>query len=342
MRRLSLLIIAISVFLVAWLIPSPHGADFKISCNVCHSPKSWKLDKAIYSFNHDKTKMPLLGQHINADCKLCHPTLVFSEAKTECASCHKDVHESSVGPECNRCHTPNSWLVTDITRVHQQSRFPLVGAHSAADCYQCHKSETFLRFEVLGVDCFNCHSNDYNAAAQPNHIASGFSTRCEDCHNIFSNKWTGNGFNHSFFPLTQGHDINSCVVCHTNGNYSGLSSECYSCHQTDYNSAANPSHLALNFPTNCKECHSTRVGWKPASYRLHDSQSFPIYSGEHQGKWSSCNDCHSNTSNYSVFSCIDCHAHNKSEMDSEHRGEDGYAYNSAACLHCHPRGNEGK
>jgi hypothetical protein len=27
-------------------------------------------------------------------------------------------------------------------------------------------------------------------------------------------------------------------------------------------------------------------------------------------------------------------------MDSEHREEAGYSYNSAACLSCHPRGSE--
>jgi hypothetical protein len=25
-------------------------------------------------------------------------------------------------------------------------------------------------------------------------------------------------------------------------------------------------------------------------------------------------------------------------MDSKHRGENGYSYNSVACLNCHPRG----
>ncbi len=483
MRILSLLIIAISVFLIAWFIPSPHGADFKISCNVCHSPKSWKLDKEIYSFNHDKTKMPLLGQHAKTDCKLCHPTLVFSEAKVECASCHKDVHESSVGPECNRCHTNNSWLVQDITRVHQQSRFPLVGVHSTVDCNQCHKSETFLRFEVLGTECYSCHSDLYSATTQPNHKISGFSIQCNECHSIYSKSWSGTNFNHNFFPLKQGHEGVACLKCHTNGQFTKIPTDCFTCHQSDYNATSNPNHLAANFPTTCNschttqpgwkpasfnhtnfpltqghsitdcakchangnyentptdcflchqadynatanpnhltanfpttctachttspgwkpatfnhnsfpltqghaitdcakchvngnytnlakdciachqgdynatsnpkhsalnfstvctECHTTNPGWKPASYRLHDALSFPIYTGKHRGEWSSCIDCHSNTSNYKAFSCTNCHEHNKTEMDNKHSGESGYTYLSSACLNCHPRGS---
>mgnify|MGYP001592802773 CR=1 FL=1 len=342
MRVILIVIIAISVLLIGWFKQSPHGDDIKISCNVCHSSKGWHVDKDIYSFNHDKTKMPLLGQHSKTDCKLCHPTLIFSDARTNCSSCHKDVHESTVRPECNRCHTPNSWLVENITQIHQQSLFPLIGAHATVDCNQCHKSETFLRFQVIRTDCFNCHIDNYNATTQPNHIASGFSARCDDCHNIYSNEWKGNGFNHKFFPLTQGHAINSCATCHTNGDYSGLSSECFSCHQADYNSTLNPNHQSLNFPTSCNDCHSIRSGWKPAGYKQHDSQYFRIYSGAHDGRWSSCTDCHANTSNYSIYSCLDCHAHNKSEMDSEHRGESGNSYTSAACLHCHPRGGSEK
>ncbi len=336
------LIIGAAVLMIAWFIPSPHGDDFKISCNVCHSSKGWYVDKEIYSFNHDKTKMPLFGQHIKADCKRCHPTLIFSEAKTDCISCHKDVHESSVGPDCNRCHSTNSWLVENITKIHQQSRFPLVGIHSTVDCYKCHKSETFLRFEAIGTDCYSCHSAIYSATTQPNHVSSGFSQRCDECHNIYSKEWKGEGFNHKFFPLTQGHAISSCETCHTNGNYSNLSKACVDCHQTDYNTASNPNHQSLNFPTTCNDCHSTQVGWKPAAYKQHDSQYFPIYSGAHNGRWANCTDCHSNTSNYTIFSCTDCHEHNKASMDSKHDGESGYSYTSSACLHCHPRGSSEK
>jgi hypothetical protein len=353
MRNLSLVIIALAIILigiasqvtqeagVALKQPvAPHGDSFKVGCSVCHSEKGWVIDQEIYSFNHDLTKMPLVGQHTQINCKLCHPTLVFSEAKNECAECHIDVHESTVGNECSRCHTPHSWLVNNITQIHQQSRFPLVGVHATVDCYQCHKSETFRRFEVLGTECYNCHIGDYVATTQPNHISVGYPTQCNDCHSIFSKEWKGTGFNHNFFPLTLGHSLISCDQCHTSGTPAKISSECISCHQAEYNSTSNPAHPILNFSNNCTECHTTNPGWKPASFRQHDVLSFPIYSGNHQGEWNSCTDCHSNTANYKVFSCIDCHEHNKSDMDNEHEGESGYSYNSISCLNCHPRGSE--
>jgi len=336
MRILSLTIIVFFVFAFGSFTQMPHGENFKISCDVCHSPNDWKLDKKIYSFDHSKTKMPLVGQHASTDCKLCHPTLVFSEAKTECAQCHNDVHEGTVGPDCNRCHTPNFWLVENTTKIHQQSRFPLVGVHSNVDCYKCHKSETFLRFEVMGTECFQCHNADYVATTEPNHISAKYSTQCEDCHNIFSKEWKGSGFNHNIFPLTQGHAINDCIECHVNGTQSKISSECVTCHQTDYNTTDNPNHKAFNFSTTCEDCHTTSPDWRPARYTEHDAKFFRISSGDHGGL--DCTECHSDVNNYKIFSCIDCHEHNKTSMDKEHKGENGYKYDSASCLRCHHRG----
>ncbi|MBK9391096.1 MAG: hypothetical protein IPN68_13235 [Bacteroidetes bacterium] len=71
----------------------PHGADFKISCSQCHSSSGWTIDKKNYSFDHNTTNLPLTGQHTDVDCKQCHKTLVFSEAKSECIACHNDIHQ---------------------------------------------------------------------------------------------------------------------------------------------------------------------------------------------------------------------------------------------------------
>jgi hypothetical protein len=58
-------------------------------------------------------------------------------------------------------------------------------------------------------------------------------------------------------------------------------------------------------------------------------------------KWSSCSDCHVTAGSFRVFECILCHEHsNRSEVDSKHRGVSGYAYQSAACYRCHPRGTK--
>jgi hypothetical protein len=230
--------------------------------------------------------------------------------------------------------------VENITGIHQLSRFPLVGPHVTADCYDCHPSESLLRFEPLGVECYDCHQDDYLATTSPNHTEANYSTECGDCHFITSFTWTGANVDHSFFPLTAGHDIGDCFQCHVEGgDYSNISSECVYCHQTDYDQTSEPNHADVQFPPdNCEECHTTNPGWKPADFDEHDAL-FPIYSGKHNGEWNTCADCHTTTGNYGLFSCIDCHEHNQGDTDGEHDEVGGYVYDNMACFECHPTGD---
>jgi len=338
MRILSFIIYAIIAYIISLFTESPHGKDFKISCGTCHSTKDWTLDKSIYSFDHSTTKLPLVGQHKEINCKLCHTTLVFSEAKakTECVKCHDDIHSQTVGNFCDKCHTPSTWIVNNVTELHQQGRFPLVGVHTITDCQKCHKSESLHRYDVLGVECIDCHRDVYMASSKPNHATAGFSTDCSQCHFIYSYEWAGTGFNHSFFPLTLGHNID-CSKCHTNNNYSNLSTACVSCHLADYNATTNPVHTGGCYPKNCEMCHTTNPGWSPTNFQ-HDNY-FPISSGKHSGI--ACVECHTNQNDCSVFSCIDCHVHNQSETNGQHNDVGGYSWTSTACYSCHPKGNAG-
>ena len=317
---------------------SPHGDDFKIPCNKCHSPEGWELDPEVYSYDHNTAGMPLVGQHMQIKCRLCHTSLVFSEAPTECYRCHTDLHEQTVGNECDRCHTPHSWIVNNITDIHRQGRFPLLGPHLMADCQSCHQSASLLRFEPLGVECADCHMAEYQASTEPNHVEANMSMECDECHSLTAFSWSGAGFAHQFFPLTQGHDIQDCSRCHTSGDFTGTPSECYACHQEDYTSATNPVHQGSGFPTDCILCHTTLPGWAPADFSIHDGQYFPIYSGSHRGEWESCSQCHEDPNNYASFTCLSCHEHSQSRMDDKHSEENGYSYNSVACLDCHPTG----
>ena len=279
MRKLSSLILAIVLSVNLFSQPSPHGDGFKINCMDCHNTTGWKIDMKNFSFNHNATQFPLTGQHQSVYCMRCHTSLEFTKAGTECISCHTDMHNQTVGTDCGRCHTPVSWLVNNITEIHQRSRFPLVGAHIAADCYSCHKnaSSNLLLFGPLGVECINCHQTNYAETTNPNHSTSGFSTNCIECHNINSVSWVGANVNHNFFPLTLGHTINYCQACHKTPDYASTNPDCYACHQSNYNATANPNHNSIGFSTSCKDCHTTNPGWKPAEYREHDSKSFPIY-----------------------------------------------------------------
>lgn len=338
MRYLSYQIIFF-LLTVSILAQSPHGDEFEIDCSECHSLDSWKIDLTKISFDHSKTNFQLIGQHINIDCKSCHKTLAFSKMDGGCISCHKDIHQATVGYDCAKCHTPTTWIVKDVVGLHQKGRFPLVGAHKLADCAQCHSGFSQLNFEPLNVDCYACHIQNYNSTQNPNHLNANFSKDCQDCHNVSSLSWTSTNIDHSFFPLTGGHALPSCFSCHQQGgNYSGLSPDCYSCHATDYNNTTNPNHQSVSFPTTCVDCHST-AAWQPATFN-HDNQYFPIYSGTHQDKWTQCSECHTTSNNYSLFSCIACHEHNRTDTDAKHQGVQGYNYNSADCFACHPQGRK--
>lgn len=338
MRSLSQIIVLL-LFTMSLFAQSPHGDGLTIKCEECHNPNGWKLVKGTYTFDHNKaTSFPLEGQHQSLDCKSCHTSLIFSKVQPDCASCHTDIHEQTVGFDCQRCHNPKSWIVNNIIDIHRHSRFPLLGPHATADCQECHKSASLLKFEPLGVECYDCHQQDYESAKNPDHLAGNYSTNCVECHNMNVFSWTGSNFNHSFFPLTEGHAVNDCKQCHKSNDYTDISSDCISCHQSDYNATSNPNHIQADISINCNECHTTKPGWKPAEFKQHDAQYFPIYSGKHNNEWDNCSDCHSNPSNYAVFSCINCH-NNPGELADEHKEVGGYQYTDAACLDCHPQGS---
>ena len=292
MRKLSSLILLVLLSVSLFAQKSPHGESFKANCDDCHKTDGWKVDLKTVSFDHNKTRFPLIGQHQSANCKQCHTSLEFAVAKTDCNSCHTDFHEQTVGPDCARCHTPKSWTVTNITQLHQQSRFPLLGAHKTADCRECHKNmmststsasptASLLRFDPLGVQCYDCHKANYESTTNPKHEPINYPPdNCTLCHKQNAFSWK---FNHGT-----------------------ITGECKDCHIDNYNTTTNPNHTSLNFPTSCKDCHTTE-SWKPADYRDHDAISFPIYSGNHQGEWNSCSDCHKNPADYGQFTCIDCH-----------------------------------
>jgi nitrate/TMAO reductase-like tetraheme cytochrome c subunit len=234
--------------------------------------------------------------------------------------------------DCKTCHNINAWIPAIFD--HNSTQFPLTGKHTTTSCQSCHTNG----YTGTSQDCYNCHRVDFeNPTNDPNHITANFSQDCKTCHS--TNGWTPATFNHNTtqFPLTGKHTTVSCQSCHSSG-YSGTPQDCYACHKKDYELPSNnPNHVAANFPIECLVCHTTN-GWTPSTFN-HDGQYFPIYFGKHRNEWASCSDCHRVPNNFTTFSCIDCHEHRKTKMDSEHSGVSGYSYNSDACLSCHPNGD---
>jgi hypothetical protein len=241
--------------------------------------------------------------------------------------------------DCATCHTTSVWRPS--TFDHSRTSFQLTGAHIAVACNLCHANSVYTGTPAT---CGNaaCHLQDYQNATNPRH-GTGFSTDCATCHT--TNAWQPALFDHSkaSFQLTGAHVTTPCASCHRNGVYTGTPSACGNgaCHLNRYNATTNPSHAAARFPLDCQICHST-TAWTPSSWD--HNPYFPISAGSRHrpGRWNTCADCHTTASNYTLFSCIDCHEHSpQSKVDDQHREEQGYSYNSAACYRCHPQGDSG-
>jgi hypothetical protein len=295
----------------------------------------WSATGIIHDF------FPLVGGHAIQDCFGCHEQGGdYTGLSQECFSCHEQDYNSVTDPnhiqngfptDCTQCHSINGWK--PATLDHDQTNFPLTGAHISVDCSSCHTDG----FTGTPTDCNSCHQQDYESVMDPNHVTNSYALDCTQCHNTAS--WSTTNFDHNLtaFELTGAHLSTDCSACHQTG-YEGTPADCFSCHDGDYNNSVNPNHQAAGFPTTCEDCHSTSV-WTPANFD-HDGQYFPILTGKHAGKWDLCIDCHSVPSDYSVFSCITCHEHRQSEMDPKHSGIDGYSYESSACFSCHPTGDK--
>ena len=126
--------------------------------------------------------------------------------------------------------------------------------------------------------------------------------------------------------MTGTHADTSCSDCHGEVIEDRAGWLCADCHEAE--------RPAPHDPAGCGVCH-TLNDWAEAAVNHDDF--FPV---PHRGV-EACGDCHPDTSDRSVFTCIDCHEHRRSEMDDEHNGEAAnYVYESSACLDCHPSGRE--
>src|SRR5512147_895557 len=112
-------------------VASPHGS-LRAECSLCHGSKGWKPAQISKSFDHAAYGFRLEGAHRAADCLSCHKSLEFAKADPQCATCHLDPHRGEFGTTCERCHTTRNFLDRSaMTRMHQEPRLPLVGAHLA-------------------------------------------------------------------------------------------------------------------------------------------------------------------------------------------------------------------
>jgi hypothetical protein len=313
--------------------PNHAAGNFSQNCQTCHNTTAWQPA----TFDHNTTKLPLTGAHVAVACQTCHTNGNYQLVYSTCYQCHASDFTGATNPNhvagnfsqsCQTCHTTTAWR--PATFNHSTTKFALTGAHLAVPCQTCH---TGGNYQLVYTNCYQCHGTDFTGATNPNHVSGGFSQTCQTCHTTTA--WQPASFDHTTtkFPLTGTHTTTPCASCHVSGNYKLVYTDCYQCHSADFAVPTNPNHVLPGFSHQCQLCHTTTV-WKPSTFN-HDGSYFKIYSGKHKGRWTLCNQCHANPASYTDFTCITCHEHAKSQVDSNHGSVKGYIYSATSCYTCH-------
>ncbi|MBI1805696.1 MAG: hypothetical protein HYR76_01440 [Ignavibacteria bacterium] len=309
--------------------PSHASAGFSKDCVQCHKANAFEWGS---NFDHMLTKFPLTGAHVSTSCTMCHKSSTFKGTPLECFTCHQSVYQATVNPNhaaakfptaCVTCHTTMAWRPSTFS--HDNTKFPLTGAHRAVACKDCHTNNQYTGMQT---NCIDCHRTDFANTTNPSHQAGGFSQNCTQCHTTTT--WKPASFDHNAtkFALTGKHSTTTCQSCHTNGNYQLTFTDCYQCHQADFQRPTNPNHITANFSHQCQTCHTTTV-WKPASFD-HSTTKFAL-TGKHTTV--SCQSCHTN-GNYQLTytNCYQCHQTDFTNTTNPSHQAGGFSQN---CTQCH-------
>ncbi len=155
-----------------------HETQLGEKCESCHNDKAWKGT----SFNHGKSRFPLTGRHIVAECKTCHTTFRYKDAPRDCYSCHKkeDKHKQVFGVNCESCHSTRAWTTWSFDH-DTRTKYRLESSHAKVACAACHKQVAPAGKDAaaVGTTCVACHRSD-------DVHSGGFGPRCEQCHQVES------------------------------------------------------------------------------------------------------------------------------------------------------------
>ena len=300
-----------------------HNGKFGTDCVKCHKETSFLSLRSMDFFDHNVTDYPLEGKHEAVDCRECHKKRFTAPIDfTACTNCHDDYHKrefekDGVSPDCVQCHSLEKGFDYSLYTLeqHQETKFPLEGAHIATPCFACHVSEDDKRwtFQNMGTTCVECHQDIHDGYISEKYYPKD---DCKTCH--ANDEWTSVNFDHNQtdWPLTGKHIEVDCRACHFNEitdnksvtvqKFANLDTDCVSCHANVHGEV-----FAINGVTNCTECHVTD-NWFPMRFN-HNQTNFPL-EGKHAKI--SCSACHefANANGetevvYKIqkFRCIDCH-----------------------------------
>jgi hypothetical protein len=272
-----------------------HQQTLKNDCASCHNFESFKRAT---KFDHQITKFPLKGKHVEVACLKCHPVEKkngqdFQQftgiAFENCSACHKDVHQGKFGSDCRKCHSEESFSeISEIkTFDHSKTGFPLEGKHRRVDCKSCHKGR--LTDKIKHTRCMDCHKDYHNGEF----VSRNSTSDCRDCHSessFLESSFTTEQHNKGVFKLEGAHLATPCFSCHKKGKewkFQGLKKNCVDCHKNIHKNFMDEKYIPEE---RCDKCHSV-TAWNKITFD-HKITKFELL-GKHADI--SCRDCHYKT-----------------------------------------------
>lgn len=270
-----------------------HHGQFDDNCLQCHTMDTFKNPKKGV-VDHSKTHFPLIGKHQTVACLDCHKSGDKSRSlKFEnCTDCHEDHHDGAFknraqGSQCEACHTELGFAPPRYTLVqHQETRFPLTGAHLALPCIVCHtddQGKSLYFWEE--VTCQVCHENPHGTQFSRYEKEINW---CASCHTTHS--WRALKFDHDStnFSLLGRHGRIACGECHTKSGafirYAGVATACESCHADIHEGQ----FKLLDGVNPCERCHGFET-WQIDNFDHDALTRFPL-AGQHENVV--CEKCH--------------------------------------------------
>jgi len=335
-----------------------HKGELGKDCAKCHTEQGWKKTK----FNHDTTKYPLRGKHLQQKCKSCHPQMDKGKFKIvrfdtcNAPGCHDNKKRGGLthgkkqfkGKKCESCHTVENWKPSLYRHnTKRYAGYRLEGKHLKLACAKCHRADPVTKivhyrpFDTRTCNTKGCH----DSARRKNIHGKQFAGRsCDECHT--SKGWKPTTFSHSNskykgFKLKGKHTKLKCAKCHKSKRkvvfYKPIkydSCTAKGCHDTRKRGNIHGKQFKGR---NCLECHSER-GWKPTVF----SHSNPKYKGfKLKGKHAKlkCAKCHrpdrwTKVIRYKPIKTGTCAA--KGCHDTRKRGNiHGKQFRGRGCDNCH-------
>jgi hypothetical protein len=294
-----------------------HNNKFGQNCTMCHNETSFHQINDLTNIDHDRTAFPLEGKHKAVDCRDCHNEGYLDPVPhNQCLDCHEDFHggqfiKNGKNTDCAACHNMEGFQGSTFTiERHNETRFPLEGAHMATPCFICHKTESDWIFRDIGLDCIDCHDNIHEGHISDNYYPDN---NCTACHDV--SRWRDITFDHNEtdFTLEGAHASQSCRQCHFREmegqeiqRFKNLGTQCTECHHDIHYYQFDDDGI-----TSCIRCHGFN-NWTAEKFN-HDKTRFPL-TGKHKGV--ACDKCHFEVMvdnnkfiQYKTerFKCEDCH-----------------------------------